>query len=186
MRKTLSFGLVVLAWLGAVAAPASAQGVAQTFTELRLLIREGDTVAVASVKDDDVVRGRVESLTATSLVLARGGRLQTLSEADVVTIRQRRGDSLSNGALIGLAAGLGTVLVGAAILASGSEEVDGGGVAILGALYGGAGAGIGAGIDALITREYVIFERPRSARLDVRIAPMLTHGVRGIGVTIAF
>ena len=184
MRKTLSFGLAVLVGLGALAAPARAQGVAQSFTELRLLIRAGDMVTLTGVKGDDV-RGRVESLTATSLVLARDGRLQTWSEADVVSIRQRRGDSLGNGALIGFGVGVGTVLVSA--LADDSlRQNDYGFVAVAAGLYGGIGAGIGVGIDALIAREYVIFDRPRSARVDVRIAPMLGRGIRGLGVSIAF
>ena len=125
-------------------------------------------------------------MTATSLVLARDGRLQTWSEADVVSIRQRRGDSLANGALIGLAAGAGTVLVATAFLREASEDVDAGFALFAAGVYGAAGAGIGAGIDALITREHVVFERARRSPVAVHIAPLLGRGTRGIGVTIAF
>lgn len=185
MRKPLSFGLVLLAWFGALTTPARAQDIAQSFSELRLLIREGDRVVVTGTAGD-AVRGRVESLSATSLVLARDGRLQTWSEADVVSIRQRRGDSLANGALIGLAAGVGTVLVATAALRDASEEIEPGFTALAAGVYGAAGAGIGAGIDALITSEYVVFERGRSAPVAVHIAPLLGRGTRGIGVAIAF
>ena len=41
-------------------------------------------------------------------------------------------------------------------------------------LYGGLGAAIGTGIDALIARRQVVFERRSTSGVSVQIAPMVT------------
>ena len=75
------------------------------------------------------------------------GQRRDLREADVTTIRQRRGDSLQNGALAGLCIGAGLTAI---LFALSGDDVNGGWAALGIAIYGGVGAGIGVGVDALI------------------------------------
>ena len=162
---------------------AHAQGIATTFNELRLLVRPGDKLAITTTAGPEVT-GRLVDLSAGRLVMRVGDGQQEWREDDVATIRQRRGDSLANGALWGLAWGAGTALVG---VISGAAERDGGVGSVeltLIAFSCGFGAGIGTGIDALITKRVVIFERAGSARLH--LAPILGHGRRGVALSVGF
>ena len=100
-----------------------------------------------------------------------------------------RCDSLGNGALIGLAVGGGIGLVGAIAATqddyTGADEGDW--VAFAAAVYAGIGAGIGVGIDALIRREYVIFQpSPAPPRTEVRLVPLLTPKRQGLLVSVSF
>jgi len=101
VRGTL-LGMVLV-----VSAPmAHAQGVASTLRELQLLVRPGETVTVTDAQGREV-QGRIETLSPSLLALSdRSGRHEW-TEADIVSIRQRKGDSLANGALWGLAVGAG-------------------------------------------------------------------------------
>jgi hypothetical protein len=156
--------LVVLAATGA----AEAQGIANSFTELRLLVRPGDTVSVTSTTGREVT-GRITELSSSTLALMVGGQQRDLREAEVVTIRQRRGDSLQNGALAGLC--IGGLLGGAAGASLGPEHRAQ--IAFWAAvMYGGLGAGLGAGVDALISTREVIYERADGQ--GVRLSMSLT------------
>ena len=98
-----------------VAAPAAeAQGVAYTFTELRLLVRPGETISVVDAAGREMT-GRIVELWPSKLALRRAAGTHEVLERDVQTIWQRRGDSLRNGALWGL--GSGAALGGLAALA---------------------------------------------------------------------
>lgn len=103
-------------------------------------------------------------------------------------IRQRRGDSLDNGALIGLAtpAGVAMIAVGISAARSHSGDAEAGWVALGTLLYGGIGAGIGVGVDALIARQRVIFERPGLSTVTFRWAPMLARRGGGAALTLTF
>ena len=86
-------------------------------------------------------------------------------------------DSLKNGTLIGLAVGAVTgVFLGAVgcglgdILSESGEESDCTGASVLGAvIFGAAGAGIGAGIDALFERAPSVGGAPATHRKGVRV-----------------
>jgi hypothetical protein len=163
-------------------ASASAQGIAKTLDELRLLTRPGDTVTVADGSGTEV-SGRITTMSPASLVVQVNGATREWKESEIVTIRQRRGDSLANGAWWGL--GIGAGLIGIAIAVEGVEDGDAGYAAGAVAVYGGLGAAVGVGIDALITRKYVIFERPAtSARWHV--APIVSRQSQGARVTFRF
>ena len=55
------------------------------------------------------------------------------------------------------------------------------------AIYGGLGAGIGVGIDALITSDQMIYDaRARSSSAGWRIAPVITRERTGIAVSLGF
>ena len=86
-------------------------------------------------------------------------------------------DSLRNGMLIGLVAGAVTgVYLGAVgcglgdVLSTSEQDTDCTGAAVLGgAIFGLAGAGIGAGIDALFERAPSVAGAPTSLRKGVRV-----------------
>jgi hypothetical protein len=139
------------------------------------------TVTDATGRD---TKGRIESLSSAEIVLRTPDGLRRWSDPDVRAIRQRRGDSLANGALIGFGVGAGLGIAGGvALLESGDSRAV---VPALGALYGGLGAGIGVGIDALVTRTYVIYEPSGAARPRVRLMPLLAPEVRGLQVAVLF
>jgi hypothetical protein len=143
-----------------VAASAEAQELAGTFDQLRVLVKPGDTLIVTD-ETGARVRGKVSQLSGTALVLDVSRALRRFQESDVDTIERRGPDSLKNGALIGLAIGGG--LAAAAIAAAVSaDDMQAGWFLIAVPVYGGIGAGIGAGMDALIEGHRVIYARLRS------------------------
>lgn len=176
-------GLALL--LIAVAARAGAQEIASSFDQLRVLVKPGDTVTVRDGSGRETT-GRIADLSSSSLALLVGGDRRDLAAGQIDTIRQRRSDSLANGAKwgFGLGAGLG-VLVGAAIA---TEYEDAGAAAIvLGSLlYGGLGAGVGTGVDAMISGNQVIYARRVSSTARVSVAPVLTRERRSVLVSLGF
>lgn len=171
--------------LTAMAQTAAAQGIAGSFEQLRILVKPGDTVTVTDTTGHETT-GRLADLSSTTLGLLAGGTRRELSENDVRTIQQRRPDSLSNGAIIGLAIGAGaSAALIIAFAASDSGDVDAGMAALAIGAYGGIGAGIGVGVDALIRGRQVIYQR-QSTGVQVGIAPWLTSQRKGVLVTLRF
>lgn len=160
---------------------AHAQGIARNFDELRLLVRPGDRVTVRDASGASE-SGRVTRLSPEALTLAVNGAERELAERDVSSILQRRQDPLGNGARWGLGVAAGLVALTAA-----SVKCDGcGGLFVFGGLfYGGLGAGIGVGVDALITRPAVVYEHP-GAEARVRVAPIAGRGRAGVALNVAF
>ena len=174
------FGTGVLA----CAPTAVAQGIAGSFRELQLLVRAGETVTVTDVKGHDV-KGRIDVLSPPMLVITdRSGRHEW-TEGEVASIRQLRGDSLGNGALIGLGIGTAFGLVGGIMAAQDEYNDDAAWVVFATGVYAGIGTGIGVGIDALIRRETVIYQ-PATPRTQVRLLPLLTPRRQGVLVSIGF
>jgi hypothetical protein len=132
------------------------------------------------------VKGRILSLSTDALTL-EGGRPRSFGAPDVSAIQVRRNDSLANGALIGLGVGSGLTLV--ACLAD-TEAREAGWCVAAAAVYGGIGAGIGVGIDALIPGKKILAYRAPApsgappARLS--IAPVVTPRAKGVAVSFAF
>jgi hypothetical protein len=165
----------------AVERPLLAQGVATSFDQLQVLVAAGDTVTLTDSTGADI-RGVVSALSASTLSLGVDGAQRDFLERDVALIHQRRGDSLGNGALRGLAIGAAFPLV--AFAACGGDcEGAGALVVAAAAAYGGIGAGIGVGIDALVKGDVLVYQRPTPAARGLRLTPMLTR--RGAGVSIA-
>jgi hypothetical protein len=174
----------VLFMTGTIAArPSEAQGISNSFTELRLLVRPGDTVTIIDATGKQTT-ARILDLSFTSLVLQVQGVRQEVLEAEVTTILQRRQDSLGNGALWGLSIGGAVGVV--AVLALTDAYSEGGGALALaaGLVYAGLGAGVGVGMDAMVTKRQVIYQRPGSARLS--IAPILGRDRAGARVSWRF
>ncbi len=166
-----------------LASRAEAQGIAASFSQLRLLVRSGDTITVTDTTGREVT-GKIVELSASSLGLLVGGTRRELTEPDVTTIRQRRSDSLANGAVWGL--GVGSGLAAAAIALSRGGDMEAGWAVLAVAVYGSIGVGIGVGVDALITRPQVIYERPSPSRATVTVSPVLTGERKGVFVSMRF
>lgn len=184
IRTTIGGAVFLLLCAGATRV--EAQGVATSFDQLGVLVKPGDKITIVDMTGREA-EGRIQTLLRDELtVLTKDGAWQ-LSERDVARIRQRRSDSVQNGAIIGGAAGLG---YGLALLTFLAATDDGGGpipagVVVGMAVFTGMGAAAGAGIDALITRRRVIYERPARGG-QVRIAPLLFDGRRGVAVSVKF
>lgn len=172
--------VIVAAW-----APCAAQEPVRDFSQLNTRLRPGDTIWVTDAQGREV-KGRILSLGAEELTLeGRGDR--TFRAPDVTAITVRRGDSLGNGALIGLAVGgLGT---GLACLAT-AEGQDKEWCVVVSAVYAGIGSAIGVGIDAMIPGKKLVTYRARGAagrpQARLRAAPLLTPRAKGVAVSFAF
>jgi hypothetical protein len=178
--------LAVLVLSLAAVVNAAAQGIATSYQELRLLIRPGDTVTLVDSTGQEV-SGRITDLSASALAMTVDGRPREWRETEVATITHRRQDSLLNGALIGLGVGAATAAVGSAVWAANTVgETSAGSVAGVIAIYGGLGAAIGTGVDAMITKHYVIFDRQPGSGVTVNVAPQLGPGRAGARLSIGF
>ena len=190
MPARLLAGVVALASVALASGvpEAQAQELAGSFDQLRVLVKTGDTVRVTGGSGQEV-RGTIAALSSSTLELVVAGSRRVLTESDVDSISQRRPDSLSNGARwgFGIGAGFG-LLTGLAIEAEYREAAVA--VPLIAALYGGIGAGIGVGFDAMISGNRVIYSRhppPASRRSSrVTLTPMLSRGRVRVTGSIAF
>jgi len=168
-----------------VAASAEAQELAGTFDQLRVLVKPGDTLTVIDGSGQRV-EGKVLSLSSSALDLTVSGKPRQFFSTDIDTIEKRGADSLKNGALIGLAIGGGIGAAGMIALAATAEDNVAGFVAVGVLMYGGIGAGIGTGFDALIEGRRVIYAKSGSAGSRVTVAPMFTGSRKGVRVSLRF
>ena len=161
---------------------------AASFDELPLVLRRGDRVTVTD-NNGRSLKGRIIELSRSTLSLDARGARHDLHADDVSLIRQRRRDTLRNGALIGLGVGA----FPAAILASwaysyanneGGSPV--GGAAFCAGLSLSVAAGIGAGVDALIRRSHVIYGPTGAAQRRLTVSPLLSGHRRGVAVSLGF
>jgi hypothetical protein len=185
MQGALRFALAaLLPLLAAGVAAAQEVPVARTFDQLQLLVARNATLTVINDAGRET-RGKLLELTSSMLVLRVDGQPLELSRNDIRTIRQRRDDSLANGALIGFVAG---AAIGGAFGAVVAEDEDAAAQIVLLSIgfYGGLGAGIGVGIDALIRRQHVIYERPVAGVTGLRLSPLLGRERRGVLVEWRF
>lgn len=184
--KQLTIGVLAFLLLHASGPRVEAQQVASSFDQLAVLVKPGDTITVSDVTGRET-RGRIEKLSSDVLILDTSAGPRQLGELDVAAITQRRSDSLKNGAIIGAAAGTAYFVTILTIL---SGTSDGGGPIVPAAIVGGVltvgmGAAAGAGIDALISRRQVIYQKaPGRSRLGV--SPLFGNGRRGAAVTVHF
>jgi hypothetical protein len=135
------------------AVPAMAQEQATTLDQLRVLVKPGDTIRVTGA-DGVEVKGTLEGLSSSELELRVGDGERRLNEAEIRRIRQRRDDSLADGARRGFAVG---AVLGALIGVALAHETGAGFAVFTAGLYGGIGAGIGTGLDAMVTHDRTIY-----------------------------
>jgi hypothetical protein len=160
---------------------ASAQGVASSFAELRLLVRAGDEITVLDNSGAESA-GRILSLSPSSIGLLVDGSRQDLEEARVAAVFKRMHDPLRNGALVGFgtAAGLFALTI-ASVGCEGCESW----VLASGFVYASLGAAVGVGIDALIARPKIVYEKaPSASRL--RVSPIFGGRRRGVALQLNF
>lgn len=181
--RTLTLGALVLLLLCAVGTRCEAQGVASSFEALRVLVMPGDRISVVDVTGREV-RGRVGALSRDSVTLLTEAGSQTFGEVAVATIRQRHADSLTNGAIIGAVGATAYFLTGAALVGDrdGGEMIVSTAVAG-GLLFAGMGAAAGAGIDALLARRRVIYQKP-TGEGRVTVSPLFGRGRRGVALSV--
>jgi hypothetical protein len=191
MRR--AFVTVVLAGVlvAAGAVPSMAQMVTRTFDNLSAEAHRGEIVYVTD-QGGTKVKGRVVSISATSIDLLVNDGSRKWAASDVAWITQRRGHA-GRGALIGLAVGA----VSGVLLAigdgycqnygnhEGCARLDAEAALFLAAFFGGIGAGTGAAIGAAIRPERVLYAAPSppSAHVfELRVAP----GVIGVRAQLRF
>ena len=183
--KALTIGGAAFLLLCAGGTRVEAQGVASSFDQLGVLVKTGDKISVVDVTGREA-EGRIGKLSRETLTLVTEAGPRQFGEVEVATVRQRRGDSLKNGAIIGAVAATGYFLTMAALLgdSDGGDVIIGTAVAG-GVLFVGMGAAAGVGIDALITRRQVIYQKP-AGKNSVSVSPLFGHGRRGAALTVKF
>ena len=175
--------LVLVAVL-AVPAVARGQEPAATFDQLRFVLAPQSDIRILET-NGRTVKATFVGFSGESLDVLVDGSRQLISPEDVVRIGQRKDDSLSNGARNGLIAGAAIGLLGGIEItreAGGSAGVF---IPVGMAIYGGIGAGIGVGIDALIKAERTVYDA-RARRTSLSIAPILWRERKGVAVTLGF
>jgi len=186
MNASLATALTVVMTLTLVLAPvaATAQEPVKSFDQLNTRLKVGDTVWVTDAQGREI-KGKIHSLSPDALTLGADGS-KTFAARDVSAIRERQLDSLKNGALIGFGVGGGLALVACLGLAEGSGES--GWCAIALGFYGGVGAGIGVGIDALIPgKKQAVYRAPGSLpSASLSFAPVITPRHKGVAVSFSF
>ena len=178
--KITSIGFAVAALLLLTSGPATAQ---ESFAALQGELRPGDNVYLTD-RSGAELHGNVAAVGPSSLKLTLDGIEREWAETDVREVR-KRGDSVKNGAIIGLIAGgvmggIGGSLVSTLFVnegASGTAPF----LTVL-ALGMAGGAGIGAAIDGLIPGRTVVYRQPRG----LTITPVVAPGTRAVQVGFSF
>ena len=170
-------------------APAAQAAGPSDVDAIRQRVKEGQKVRVT----DDQGRewhGRIEGFAPDNLVLlTKDHQRHDLPYPSILRIDRPR-DTLANGARIGLASGALLGLL--AVLAEENADCDpepffscanttAAAYVVLPAIVGGAGAGIGIAIDALVRTDPTLFRRGDSR---VLLAPSLGRGVRGVSLSV--
>jgi hypothetical protein len=180
-RMVVAF--MVAAFLTATSA--GAQELATNFDQLRVLVAPGQTVTVTDLTGREV-KGQIVRLTASTIALLVKGASVEFRDSDVTQMRQRRPDSLANGAKTGFYIGSGLGLL-AGLAIAGDDDVDAAPLAVFAVLtYGGIGAGIGAGIDAMIEGDRPIYSRTSGTPGRFALRPIAGHGRRGVSLAFRF
>lgn len=134
-----------------------------TFDHLADRLNAGDRVRVVDAAGRDRT-GAIAALTADYLALARGGgATERIARAEVREVWMRGHDGVRNGALLGFAG----VAASYCALAVSWDNAQQCGVPAL--FLGGLGAGLGALVDAAITRQAVVFRA--EAAVTLRLQP---------------
>lgn len=170
--RPVVLGALVLA----LAATVQAQELASNFDQLRVLVKPGDVIHIRDNNGQNV-GGRLVDLSPDALRLLVNGSTREFNASDVDVVTAARHGNTANGAKYGLAtgAGVGTLIMFLAFDHCNNQCVP---YLLTGALvYGGIGAGLGAGFSAMSTSQRVIFARPAAQHARMTIAPVVdrTH-----------
>ena len=149
-----------------------------------LTVKPGDRVEMTD-RTNRRLTGVVQGVGPSALTVAVEGRDEQWALADMREL-WRRGDSLTNGALIGAAAGGVAGLIGGIGLASLFENearAGAGPLTAMTALGALGGLAAGAGIDALIPGRTLVY---RDQARTVTLLPLVSPGARGVRLTVRF
>lgn len=161
---------------------ASAQPAASSLEDLKILENTNSRVTVTDTSGREF-RGTVVDASDSLLSLRIGSAIRRFAAAEVRSVRVRKEDSLVNGALIGAAVGGGLT----SLMFLDNECRDDPACYAAVAVYAGAGALAGLGIDALIHRSVVLYTAPApGTRRVFTVAPLLVRGRNGVRLSIAF
>ena len=193
----------VAAWMVAVTlaaalclpALASAQMPPSAFPQLGDQLKPGDTIWVTDAQGREV-KGKIGALEPGAITV-RGGGGRTFNLSDVRQVTVRRGDSVANGGMIGMAvgalAGLGVGIAGCATYPK-DDPLRGdaclmaiGLTWIPGLAVGGL---VGVGIDAMVPGDKLVVYRgadPSGAsHARVSISPVIAARTKGLAVALSF
>jgi hypothetical protein len=180
--SVLVFAILLLA-----GAPAAAQTEAE---RIRARVKEGQEVTVTDEQGREF-SGRIATVSGDGLRIVSKNAAADLLYGEIVRIGRPR-DTLSNGALIGLASG---AAFGFAVMLSEDNrscnpdaffdcsDPSASGYVVVTALTGGLGAAIGVGVDALIRSDGNLYQRG-STRMGV--SPALFKGGPGARLSISW
>ena len=184
-RGTFATASLLTAFLMLSPQPATAQQ-AHSFEQLQVLVKPGDRIFITD-SNLRVTEGRVVGLSRSSLSLRTKTATTDWAESDVMQIRQWRHDSLKNGAIIGTSVGFGLGVLGAYHWCYEWSSCGAGEALAVAAFYGGIGAGIGVGLDALIPAKRTIYAgRTRTSLRNIRVKPVAGKSRKGVAVAFSF
>ena len=157
---------------------ASAQS-ATSFEQVAHRLESGDRIVVTASGGREQT-GRIVDISASGIVLLSNDERHEFGKEQVDTIHQwRRDDPVLGGMLFGVAIGAG---IGALTF---RRRFDLSNPGVFLSLFAAAGAGIGAGLDALVPSRQLIYRATGAAR-RVTVAPLLATDRRGISVSLGF
>ncbi len=178
-------GVTAVVLAAATASAAEAQ-IADSFEQLRLLVGQDDRITVTDRSGQELT-GSITDVSPSSLTLLVHDTPHVFDAADVGAIRQRRSDSIRNGARNGFWTGVG-ILGGTFAIAHYTTDGDspdfGAWIWVL--TSGGIqGALVGAIVDDKIQEQRVIYRATGAAR-RLTVSPLLSRGRRGVAVSLGF
>lgn len=179
-RRWSTVAAVVLA---AATAPTAEAQVAGSFEQLGLLVGIDDRITLTDSNGQEAT-GRIAFLSPSKLTLLIQGSPYDFDEADIDAIRHRHRDSPKNGAVIGLLSGIAAGCLTVGIAAKGRAVHPAIWMTFSG-LFGGAGVMVGAGVDAGIQEQRIIY-RPTGSARRLTVAPLLSRERRGVAVSLGF
>jgi hypothetical protein len=174
--------VLLLAMLSGV--PIHARAQARSFQELDTAVTRGSQLTVTDASGREVT-GTLSDLTSSILTIRSNGRPVAFRESEVVRIRQRRTDSLLNGAVIGAVSGIVPILVIVLAERAGGEPCTG---QCTGAFlfWGAVGAGSGLAVDAVIRENRTVYvgRTANSVSRILTVSPLVRRGSAGVRLTM--
>ena len=178
LKRHMWSTLAVFVFVAPSSAPA--QPVANSFEELRQVLKKSQTVVVTDASGRQT-KGKVADVSASSLVVSIP---ETRAFAEGTVREIRRADTSRNGALMGLVVGVGAGI--AAIKAMCYDGPDCGNWLMVGTETAGIGAAIGAGIDALVNKGGKVIYRSPQQTPGLTLSPLLGKDRQGVLVSVRF
>jgi hypothetical protein len=165
--------------------PLYSQTPAATFRELQAnpTLEQHETLEITEV-NGITYKAKLTGISDQTITVMSQGTPRTLTETQVLEIRHRRRDSLWNGALLGLGAGLGAGIVAVTSTCPNDPECSAIATALFVPTFAAGGAGIGALIDSLTRKHETVFSRSNSTKMY--IAPIVGKKVAGVHVSLRF